>query len=363
MDFSKIANYLRSKSANALNPSQPESTDLGDLAVDIGGSFVPGVGQAMALRDFNRAREENDMLGMGLSALGAIPGVGGAIKGGRKIFGGIRGAANDPEKIEALAKARELRASGTEKREIWEKTGWAGTPEAKPMFEISDQHAVLKGAALEHPELFQRYPELANVKIQYKDMSPSVHGEFDPAAGIITLNKNKSSKDQLKTVLHEFQHAVDKIETRSAGSNKEMGQKLADELRTAVRSESSLKAAKEAKALIAQGLPPKEAMDFVVENAPGPVNNRMLEKFTMASPQDVDDELRLAMSQVEELRKANVTTSMEANYFGNIGEARARAVEARRRMDPAQRRLIHPEDTMEYSMSEPIEIAKQLRRY
>jgi len=54
-----------------------EEADLIDLGVDIGAGFIPGVGQALSARDFERARREGDVLGMGLSTLGMVPVVGG----------------------------------------------------------------------------------------------------------------------------------------------------------------------------------------------------------------------------------------------------------------------------------------------
>lgn len=69
-----------------------EDADLADMGVDIAAGFLPGVGQALSARDFERARREGDVLGMGLSTLGMVPVAGGiprtlmmaAKKGGKK---------------------------------------------------------------------------------------------------------------------------------------------------------------------------------------------------------------------------------------------------------------------------------------
>lgn len=52
----------------------PQEQDLADIAVETGASFVPGVGQALAARDVERARRANDPAGMAMAAAGAIPG-------------------------------------------------------------------------------------------------------------------------------------------------------------------------------------------------------------------------------------------------------------------------------------------------
>lgn len=60
----------------------PQMT-LGETAADIGMGFAPGLGTAQAARDFERARRGNDYWGMGLSAAGMVPVVGGVVKAGK----------------------------------------------------------------------------------------------------------------------------------------------------------------------------------------------------------------------------------------------------------------------------------------
>ena len=52
----------------------PQEQDLADIAVETGASFIPGVGQALAARDVERARRANDPAGMAMASMGAIPG-------------------------------------------------------------------------------------------------------------------------------------------------------------------------------------------------------------------------------------------------------------------------------------------------
>jgi len=75
----------------------PQDMSLGETAADIGMGFLPGVGTAQGARDFERARREGDMLGMGLSAASMIPVVGGAVRAARK-------AANVAEEIPSAAR-------------------------------------------------------------------------------------------------------------------------------------------------------------------------------------------------------------------------------------------------------------------
>jgi GNAT superfamily N-acetyltransferase len=52
----------------------PQEQDLADIAVETGASLVPGVGPALAARDFERARRADDPVGMGMAAASAVPG-------------------------------------------------------------------------------------------------------------------------------------------------------------------------------------------------------------------------------------------------------------------------------------------------
>jgi hypothetical protein len=52
---------------------QPQDTDAIDMALEMGGSLVPGVGPALAARDFERARRADDPAGMAMAGASALP--------------------------------------------------------------------------------------------------------------------------------------------------------------------------------------------------------------------------------------------------------------------------------------------------
>jgi hypothetical protein len=92
MDAQAIINELRNRGRKFVSFDSPQDSDLADLAIDIGSGFVPVVGTATAGRDFERARRENDKLGMALSSLGMIPVVGGVTAGINKLRKGAKAA-------------------------------------------------------------------------------------------------------------------------------------------------------------------------------------------------------------------------------------------------------------------------------
>ncbi len=61
----------------------PQDSDLVDEGTDFAAGFVPGLGTAMGARDFERARREDDKMGMVLSAAGMLPVLGGFARLGK----------------------------------------------------------------------------------------------------------------------------------------------------------------------------------------------------------------------------------------------------------------------------------------
>jgi hypothetical protein len=87
---------------------------------------------------------------------------------------------------------------------------------------------------IEHPELFQAYPELANYA--FRELEPThkkftapqnVYGFYSPGQQSITVNTDAPLKRS--TALHELQHAIQELEGWQGGSSpQEMAARLAD---------------------------------------------------------------------------------------------------------------------------------------
>lgn len=76
-----IVSELRKRGSELFSLDKPENQDNVSIANDIAAGFTPGLGTAMSVRDYERARREGDYVGMGLSAVGMIPFAGGVTKG------------------------------------------------------------------------------------------------------------------------------------------------------------------------------------------------------------------------------------------------------------------------------------------
>lgn len=99
MDYQAVIDALRDRARKFVSLDTPQDSDLADTAIDIGAGFVPGIGQAQAGRDFERARREGDKLGMALASVGALPVVGGVGRVASKLRKGEQAA---EETVKAL---------------------------------------------------------------------------------------------------------------------------------------------------------------------------------------------------------------------------------------------------------------------
>lgn len=362
--MSALAKLLK----NLTSLDNPEDQSLGETAVDIAAGFVPGLGTAQALRDFERARREGDGLGMALSGAAALPIVGGAFKGARKIFGGVKGATK--AELEALEQAKALRKYDP-KAETWKSTGWMETPDKSWMNEIDDSKASLKTVKgtnqlfLDHPELLKRYPHLKDYRIELADLPSNIKADHS-RDGVIRINRSLPEDQRLNVVLHEFQHGVDLAEGRRYGANFEPGDEmdaLASQLRSAYRSQETVNQAGKARKLVDEwGLSPKEAADEIVNSTGADLNDSLLAHL-LKNPQDIEAEKMVTGSLVDQLKAGNVKPTAFENYLREPSEVRARTTQLRQQLSPQLRRENDPAKDMQYFIDNPVPLADQLRLY
>lgn len=152
--------------------------------------------------------------------------------GKRFSFAGERARTADREKLDM---AKKMEEEGKTRREIYDKTGWFRGADDKWRFEIDDsqmqyRYAGVPGlsAYLQNTELFEAYPELRNVTIKFEKLKDGVKGVYNGEKNEITLDE--SLKEAPGTVLlHEIQHAIQKIEGHANGANREYWERRIEE--------------------------------------------------------------------------------------------------------------------------------------
>ena len=193
-------------------------------------------------------------------------------------MGGLKAETADKS---ALEKAMELEKDGTDSEKIRKETGWFKEYDGKWRFEIDNSELKFKtdieknrAAAIElakmkvksaeleekivnntatkaeeneyynldekmieyrkgvklsdvinHPKLFEAYPQLKNVDVYY-EISSVNRGVYSSNGNVIMLNPMNTIDEQKEAIIHEIQHAIQGIENFANGSNLEYWKNL-----------------------------------------------------------------------------------------------------------------------------------------
>ena len=71
---------------------------------------------------------------------------------------------------------------------------------------------------LDHEALFRAYPQLRQTKVEFADLQRETRGSYSPSGNKITLSNELRGAPQ-ETLVHEIQHAIQKVEGFSGGSS------------------------------------------------------------------------------------------------------------------------------------------------
>jgi len=202
--------------------------------------------------------------------------------------------------------------------------------DGKPRVEFDDSGASLvsKNAqvfedVIDHPVLFEQYPELKNVQVRWFSGKSHEGGSYNPATGILELNKNLDDKSILSKSLHEIQHAIQDNEGFASGGNLASSQKTQNDL---VRQMGKLKEK-------------KEYIDWRNKRNAVLDDPNLTADEKMAIHKEMNDNLPPTVKQYQDLATQYARAGKEGldGYIKTAGEAESRAVEARLNMTPAER--------------------------
>lgn len=158
-----------------------------------------------------------------------------AKKGPRFMFAGEKAKSPSDERTVArekmLARAKDLIGEGHSAADVWTETGWYQGKDGKWRREISDARAKIDqekmakpsvhklADVLDHPQLFEEYPHLKDMKVEVRDMPDNQGGALDPETNTIIINTPEKFEamrqrypnedhSQISTLLHEVQHDI-----------------------------------------------------------------------------------------------------------------------------------------------------------
>lgn len=230
----------------------------------------------------------------------------------------------------ALEQAKKMEADGLSHDEIWKETGTFKGADGKWRQEIPDKNAKVNkigtearlGDLLEHPELYDAYPGLSDMKVYNDDMFPNRPKDAVNAGHYIRFGR-EAVKDK-GVILHEIQHTIQDREFFAQGGSpgyvgKDFKLKYEDEVN---------KLRPELLKLNAQKVLTKqegERLDYL---------RQVFQKY------------------VEYSRKADVQA--RENYLSLAGEVESRNVDTRADLSPTERQKMPPQWTEDTPRSKQI---------
>ena len=87
--------------------------------------------------------------------------------------------------------------------------------------EIVDNGGATLNMVLDHPALYESYPELRHMPVRFEEMLGGDKGGYNPETKSIELDASMRNNeiDVMRAILHEFQHAVQDIEGFATGAS------------------------------------------------------------------------------------------------------------------------------------------------
>ena len=136
-----------------------------------------------------------------------------------------------------LEVAREMEAEGKDVLSIRLATGWERGADDKWRYEIMDgeyhhpadmSQPVRLSDILDNPALYEAYPDLADMKVEFKPLDKNRNGYYD-GKGIV-INSGKGQAQNASTLIHEIQHAIQHREGFAQGGNSKSFEEGLDEI-------------------------------------------------------------------------------------------------------------------------------------
>lgn len=280
--------------------------------------------------------------------------------GGAGIFAGEHAATAD---LKALGIAKDLEDAGVDVRDIWSKTGWWRGPDGKWRFEISDYGTkptrlkernvtALASELLDHPDLYSAYPRTSDWSGNYTpgiDAVP-VSREINPR---LARPSGERSSQQIwargatpeatrSVMLHELQHEVQAREGFARGAN---AVTLLPSGHIDVEDLPSYKAV--AKVLKSLDLPEKPPASVAPEVWAGGMLNSLMNAGEYDAASKMGDLVDEIVNKHRDWKRIAYN-----KYQRSMGEAEARATQARRHMTSAQRRATPPWESYDVPLDE-----------
>jgi hypothetical protein len=229
----------------------------------------------------------------------------------------------------------------------------AGKASAKPSFYGAfsnlrgDDFSIRKlplSSLLNHPALYEVYPDLKDVAVQTINIKPS-QAAWGPAG--ITIDVDASPGEALSSVLHEVQHWIQSREGFAAGSSPDVSEKRPWESIVSSHEDTTIELsdAWSLRNSIDKGstLPEaKGAFEAEYGRKPHITSGQLAKAMTKDEINAEMDRLAQSFEKARFLAQRGLLGDAYKQYFNTAGEIEARDVQARQNLTPEQRAATAP---------------------
>ena len=194
------------------------------------------------------------------------------------------------------------------------------------------------GELIHHPTLFEAYPQLKNVSVVFEELPPGIYGEYRHSENEIAIKKGADKNLIRGTILHEVQHAIQRIEGFAGGTSVEYWAQMPAESKPGTYAQQVAKRNK-----IGEKLLQSASVEFV--DAFRAYNRGDLE-FSDLEKIGTEDELDLLYDYDEADREASYLRLNDRSdhnlYMSTAGEIEARDTVSRQNLNAEERKNTRP---------------------
>lgn len=294
----------------------------------------------------------------------------------------------------ALARAKQMLASGNDTEAVRRDTGWFKGADEKWRFEIDDSNAKLKkpfphnGAAfgdvfysvfknrlrngmlglrlgdiLDHPSLFAAYPQLANLSVSTQ---PGMGASYLPGSPVsprsIEIGEEVPMYEVISCLLHEIQHGIQTIEGFATGGSPRMAslptnEAFAQQINAKIfQRQDEAKQSDEYRAFLETQIADFSGETRYVPGRGGRQRDLAAEAAANAAwdkfIQPIETERR---EQIDRFLKLSPGLQDKYGVYAHLaGEVEARNVQARMKLSVDERQTISPETTADVNQQDVI---------
>lgn len=196
---------------------------------------------------------------------------------------------------------------------------------------------------ISHPELFANYPQLRDVRLEFRPMPGNTRGEFD--GDTVTLNETLLTEPE-DVLIHEIQHAIQRAEGFARGASPEYWQerqKGADRIGTY---DQRIRQLEERVERTLASVPEDVAAQFrrydAMEQADPDAAMALAQELSDGPYSDAFNNYFLDAWSLSEMRRSNYARGAYDLYENTAGEIEARDAASRRRWNRRVRRDVPP---------------------